>query len=1390
MDLNMNVTRSIESLIASGPLYDPFEELQLLLKRIEASDPALTQLEMRNQSNFSEQSCSILVRALSLNTCITSLNFFHTKVGSAGACMLFPALTHLTSMTNLDFNSAGLGSSGASHLCSALTHLSALTVLDLYNNNLTADDGARICAAAAAAGMTGLKTLNLVENGFSVSDVIGCMTWTQLNLPQPPDEFVFLADFPALVRYLMSSNRVAFVEKYHPDLPLELLQRIEASDPALTQLEIRRRGGFKEAGCRVLVRALSLNTCITSLDFFHTEVGSAGACMLFPALTHLTAMTSLDFNSAGLGSSGASHLCNAFTSLTVLTELHLVSNNLTADDGARICAAAAAASISNLKMLNLAGNNFSIPDVVGSATWNQLNLPQPPSEIISQCKDSYETLDFAPIVSYLLSKDKVSCNSIRIFVVGESTAGKTSMVKALMLPSSQCAPIDIGDRTVGIDHYNMKLLPVITTDVRIPAIDTHIWDLAGQDVYALSHAMHFSHRCVYMLVWNPHEPLNNTIFHVMQWLESLCVNVPDAHIVLVASHCKTNITDDEFFALSGEVEAAVGAKIQVLKEITQLEVDKLRTLLEDSEDETQFRKDDYEAHARSTPKLAQAEKDFLRHQVQGARGLELFAARAAAVAALPRSLRTRAADVQHAISREQLLRKRLQQLLGIRNGASPDDRAACNITVRFKSMDSVKGDGIAELRKWLYGYCRSLPFMGEMISSNWISIADVFKHFGDSVLSRSDAVALVVQHLPPLQYNINLKDDEIWSIIEFWSLVGRIFVHESQVIREPSTLSELLKPLLHHRPIEMMRLPVYQNLLVVANLQRADTRVEIQSLLNHLDSHDELTLKLLDHLSSWNVLSVEQRSSLLEFFQSGRLLCCISQRHDVRLITSRVRSKPHLTDDVDSVTADASYHALYLLPLYHIAIIAHLHSIVSSIRLEHVNLEHRSGRDSLVVHRKNYPSCACIFTVENFSACLEKNPRFTDLCSKLGDPFSCVLRVASSDFGMFKFAAECADTILQSGSFGTRYQCWVTSCIAQVASRGASSSSGTRWTLFGSSVEWSQSHSQQQLLCNLPLSRALACNHHEAVISGLSIIEMFQPRSSVFVSHAWGDGTGEFIQRLKAHVEQQTLASVWVDTSGMNQQQEMLIPAFRDALCRARVVFVALTPTYLTRPNCLRELRWALDFELAGHVRVVLMALHPAVTFGGRLQLVQDGPLKGLVFSSKEKKIKRVSPEAIALLKRLNDVHMNYLPWHELQAWRSDDEKCDWEEHRQYSQGGAVKNVCLSGGTEGLVDQTVLVIKDWLVCTVPRCASECLVMNDTDSLSASDFPSSDEANDLLDSTRYPEDSAAAEAKKRSGHQRLIVDAKMQKERMARNKLIGAAVTVAFVVALVLFQRRR
>jgi Leucine-rich repeat (LRR) protein len=1275
--------------------YHPLLPAELMV-RIGSSDPLLTSLEIASKNIGARGGC-ILSRALSLNTCITSLNLAGNLLGSAGLSALLPALTHLTVLTSLD-----------------LTH-----------NQLTVEDGARICGAAVAAGMTRLQRLELNRNGFSALAVVWCDVWKQLGLSHPADDTVFISSFGVLMQYVFSSDRAGFAAQYHPLLPEELVRRIKSSDPSIANLEIKGASWSSEAskflgerGGRLLACALLLNTCITSLNLEGNQLRSAGLAALLPALP------------------------------TALTSLNLSWNNLTVEDGARICGAAVAAGMTRLQRLELEYNGFSVSSVVACESWRLLRLLRPPDEIIRS--------GWSTFIQHLLSEDKISCNSIRIFVVGETTMGKTSLVRALMSPSSTCCHIELDDRTIGIDCYDMCLhstsgVAVAAANVGGGAISTlpsarvasdptiylRIWDLAGQDVYTLSHSVHFSHRCIYFLLWKPGESLNTTMQRLSPWLESLCVHVPDAHIVLVASHCKMNITDDQFQALSSLVENAAHAKVQSLNDITRLEVDELRTLLLEAEQHTRRLASDYAVFANSTSQLARAENNFSQLHPQVFDSWETFYVRASAGNELPRSLRTRASAICDALGRERLLCERLQLLLGIRDGGRPDGRDACKLTLHCKSVDSVDGHGVAELRGWLYGHCRSLTFMGEFISSNWTAVADVFDQFGDSVLSREQAIAMVRQHLPILRGQF-MNDDALWNVIKFWSLVGRIFVYETQVVRDPSTLIALLKPLLHHEPLQMMAR--HQQLLDADSLVCSASRSRLEQLLRSLHSRDELPLELLDYFKSWKHLAPDQRSAILSFFERSRLLCRLNRRPDVRLITSRVRSKPHLTQEVENVTSSSAYHALYLLPLNHIGIIARLQSAVASLSLECGNVEHYSGRDSLIIRRLDDPSCACVFSVEDFAACVEHRERFRMLCGQLGEQFSCVLRTASSDFGMFKFASTLADAALYSGNFGTRFQCWVSVTHTALAA----SATFARWTLFCGMTPGSgnQQLQQQQLLSGLSLSCALQHNHHEEVVPGESIVRMFRPRSRMFVSHSWGDGTSEFIKRLKVHLEQLTLVSVWVDQDCLNQQQEVIIPAFREALCQARIVLIVLTPTYLTRPNCLRELRWALDFEQAGHLKVVLLSLHTAVTFDERLKLVRDGPMQGLVFSSKEKKVKRLCPEAIALVKRLNDVHMNTLPWHELQAWRSDTEGSDWEEHRSYVQGGVDKTVRLASGSEGLVENTVKVMKDWLVCVAPRPVSECERMDDTDALTASDVTSPVVACSVLDVTRYPEDSAA------------------------------------------------
>jgi hypothetical protein len=165
------------TLVVSGDAHDA-----QLLQRIKTSDPTLTKLRITSKSSCNEAACGVLAHALSLNTCITSLNLQGTRFGNAGACVLFPAITHLTGMTYLNLRITDFGDSGARHICSTLPHLTALTELNLsLNNVLTEHDGAAIISAAAAAGMTRLQILNL--KGINTWECLKALSSLHCALP-------------------------------------------------------------------------------------------------------------------------------------------------------------------------------------------------------------------------------------------------------------------------------------------------------------------------------------------------------------------------------------------------------------------------------------------------------------------------------------------------------------------------------------------------------------------------------------------------------------------------------------------------------------------------------------------------------------------------------------------------------------------------------------------------------------------------------------------------------------------------------------------------------------------------------------------------------------------------------------------------------------------------------------------------------------------------------------------------------------------------------------------------------------------------------------------------------------------------------------------------------
>ena len=103
----------------------------------------------------------------------------------------------------------------------------------------------------------------------------------------------------------------------------------------------------------------------------------------------------------------------------------------------------------------------------------------------------------------------------------------------------------------------------------------------------MSHSVHFTQRCLYILTWTPPQPaahsgalsppltLDQLLADLRLWLQMLAQHVPKAKLVLVGTR------DDgsaEYQSLRAQVEAAVDAEIMQLNGRVELEYRELRRM--------------------------------------------------------------------------------------------------------------------------------------------------------------------------------------------------------------------------------------------------------------------------------------------------------------------------------------------------------------------------------------------------------------------------------------------------------------------------------------------------------------------------------------------------------------------------------------------------------------------------------------------------------------------------------------------------------------------------------------------------------------------------------------------------------------------------------------------
>jgi GTPase SAR1 family protein len=177
-------------------------------------------------------------------------------------------------------------------------------------------------------------------------------------------------------------------------------------------------------------------------------------------------------------------------------------------------------------------------------------------------------------------------------LIGDGEAGKTSLQRAFAAPSHKAEWIGKEEQTVGIDFSEL-----VFGSVGEPSVKCHVCDFAGQAIYYLSHTMHFTRRCLYVLMWTAHKfsdsgaaqelSLEAIVSPLKRWLQLLAANVPEASVVVVGTHCR--VQPERFEVEVGQhvqeeidrLHFMADAESAATRELLQRQRDKARALLAD-----------------------------------------------------------------------------------------------------------------------------------------------------------------------------------------------------------------------------------------------------------------------------------------------------------------------------------------------------------------------------------------------------------------------------------------------------------------------------------------------------------------------------------------------------------------------------------------------------------------------------------------------------------------------------------------------------------------------------------------------------------------------------------------------------------------------------------------
>ena len=155
-------------------------------------------------------------------------------------------------------------------------------------------------------------------------------------------------------------------------------------------------------------------------------------------------------------------------------------------------------------------------------------IESPPLEIIKQGKQS--------VLDWFAAKKK-KLNEIKIILIGEPKAGKTSLLNRLISDSFNKDEVQTDGIT--IEDIAFGECNTFKEQTSLHHLTGHFWDFGGQEIMNATHQFFLTKRSVYVLVLDARKDTNNSS-QVREWVKRVKATGGDSPIIVLANQIDVN----------------------------------------------------------------------------------------------------------------------------------------------------------------------------------------------------------------------------------------------------------------------------------------------------------------------------------------------------------------------------------------------------------------------------------------------------------------------------------------------------------------------------------------------------------------------------------------------------------------------------------------------------------------------------------------------------------------------------------------------------------------------------------------------------------------------------------------------------------------------------------